>query len=70
MNDSQFTIEPVCVPERRKNKWYALVTVTETGKRLLVTPFVGSAQAAAGKARALIKQAIAAHEAELAEAGR
>lgn len=67
---SEFTIDPIHVPERRKNKWYALVSVTETGKRFFVTPFCGSPQSAAGKARAMIRTALAKHEAQLAEAGR
>jgi hypothetical protein len=67
---SEFTIEPIHVAERRKRKWFAQVSVTDTGRRLFVTPFCGSPQSAAAKAREMIAEAIEKNQGRLVEVAR
>ena len=67
---SEFTITPMREPQRRKNQWYAEITVTDTGKRFVNTPFVSTREAALHKAGEMIADTRRLLEAELGGATR
>lgn len=66
----EFTITPMREPHRRKNQWYAEITVTDTGKRFVNTPFAATREAALLKASAMIADTRRLLEAALASSPR